>query len=278
MCPVQVHNMEDSLIDLIFLSEKRKKVLLLLLEGPKDINTIKKILKASATSVQPQVKMLREKHLIVQDKELYRLSEIGKIIVEKMKPLLDTLSVLEENADYWVDRDISKIPPFLLSRVGELGHCIIIEPRIEHMFEMIPEYVKNAEEAKKFEAVISYFHPLFPSFFLGLAEKGTSVSLILPESILKRWVDNDYREQTRQFLQIGNTKLLVCKDCEMTPNIVAADNFMGIALFPKEGAFGRKYVISFESGALAWGKELYDYYEQSAEQIQNIDSYAGNTS
>ncbi|AKB74932.1 Transcriptional regulator, ArsR family [Methanosarcina lacustris Z-7289] len=269
--------MEDSLIDLIFLSDKRKKVLLLLLEGPKDINTIKKILKASATSVQPQVKILREKHLIVQDKDLYRLSEMGKIIVEKMKPLLETLSVLEENVDYWVDRDISKIPPFLLSRVSELGHCIIIEPRIEHMFEMIPEFVKNAEEAKKFEAVISYFHPLFPSFFLGLAEKGTSVSLILPESILKRWVDNDYREQTRQFLQIGNTKLLVCKDCEMTPNIVAADNFMGIALFPKEAAFGRKYLISFEPGALAWGKELYEYYEQSAEQIQNIDSYASST-
>ena len=97
MCPVQVHNMENSLLDLIFLSEKRKNVLLLLLEGPKDINTIKKILKASATSVQPQVKMLREKHLVVQDRELYRLSEIGKIIAEKMKPLLDTLSVLEEN-------------------------------------------------------------------------------------------------------------------------------------------------------------------------------------
>jgi predicted transcriptional regulator len=266
--------MENSLLDLIFLSEKRKKVLLLLLEGPKDINTIKKTLKASATSVQPQVKMLREKHLIVQDRELYRLSEIGKIIAEKMKPLLDTLSVLEENQDYWADRDMTKIPPFLLSHIGELGHCITIEPQIEHLFEMIPEYVKNAEEAKKFEAVISYFHPLFPSFCLGLAKKGTSVSLILPESILRRWIEEDYREQTRQFLKMKNTKLLLCKDCEKTPNIVAADNFMGIALFPKDAAFDRKYLISFEPGALAWGKELYDYYEQSSEQIQNIDSHA----
>jgi predicted transcriptional regulator len=104
--------MEDSLLDLIFLSEKRKNILLLLLEGPKDINTIKKILKASATSVQPQIKMLKEKRLVVQDKDVYRLSEIGKIVAEKMKPLLDTLSVLEQNSDYWADRDISKIPPF----------------------------------------------------------------------------------------------------------------------------------------------------------------------
>jgi len=277
MCPVQVHNMENSLLDLIFLSKKRKRILLLLLEEPHDIETIKKKLKASATSVQPQVKMLREKHLVVQDKDLYRLSEIGKIIAEKMKPLLDTLSVLEENADYWTERDISKIPPFLLSRVGELGHCITIEPQIEHLFEMIPEYVKNAEEAKTFEALISYFHPLFPSFYLGLAKKGTSVSLLLPESILRRWIEDDYREQTRQFLKMENTKLLVCKDCEKTPNIVAADNFMGISLFPKDASFDRKYLISFEPGALAWGKELYDYYEQISKQIQNIDSYASNT-
>jgi len=264
-------------MNLIFLSEKRKNALLLLLEGPKDINTIKKNLKASATSVQPQIKMLREKHLVVQERDLYRLSDIGKIIAEKMKPLLDTLSVLEENADYWADRDMSKIPPFLLNRIGELGHCITIEPQIEHMFEMIPEYVKNAEKAKKLEALISYFHPLFPSFYLGLAEKGTSVSLILPESILKRWVEEDHIEQTGQFLDMENTKIRVCRDCEMIPNIIAADNFMGLALFPKDTAFDRKYLISFEPGALAWGKELYDYYEKSSEEIQSLKSYASST-
>jgi predicted transcriptional regulator len=265
--------MEDSLLDLIFLSEKRKNVLLLLLEGPEDINTIKKTLKASATSVQPQIKMLKEKHLVVQDRDVYRLSEVGKIIAEKMKPLLDTLSVLEGNVDYWADRDISKIPPFLLSRIGELGHCITVEPQIERMFEMIPEYVENAEKSKRFETLISYFHPLFPSFYLGLAQKGTSVSLILPEPILKRWVEEDYREQTRQFLKMENTRLMVCRDCDKTPTIVAADNFMGIALFPKEGTFDRKFVICFAPNALVWGKELYDYYEQSSEHIEDIDSY-----
>jgi predicted transcriptional regulator len=182
--------------------------------------------------------------------------------------------VLEESSDYWADRALSKIPPLLLNRIGELGHCITIEPQIEHMFEMIPEYVKNSEGAKKFEALISYFHPLFPSFYLGLAEKGTSVSLILPELILRRWVEEDYRKQTREFLEMANTKLRVCRDCEMIPNIVAADNFMGLALFPKNTAFDRKYLISFEPGALAWGKELYDYYEKSSEEIKNIEIYA----
>ena len=264
--------MENSLLDLILLSEKRTQVLLLLLEGPKDIDTIKKTLNASATSVQPQVKKLKEHHLIVQENDLYKLSEVGKIVAEKMKPLLDTLSVLEESADYWADRDMNEIPPFLLRRINELGHCTIIEPQIDHIFEIIPEYVENAEKAKKLEAITPYFHPLFPSFFLGIAEKGAHVSLVLPEPVLKRWVE-DYREQTEKFIKMENTKFFVCNDCEKIPAITVADNFLTMALFPKETVFDGKYVISFEPGALAWGKELYDYYERLSERIHNIDNY-----
>ncbi len=265
--------MENSLLDLILLSEKRKNVLLLLLEGPKDIETIKKALNASATSLQPQVKMLKEKHLVVHDKGLYRLSEIGKIIADKMKPLVDTLSVLEENADYWANREVSNIPPFLLRRINEIGHSTTIEPQIDQIFELIPEYVKNAKLAKKLEIALPYFHPLFPSFYLGIAEKGVPVSLIIPEAVLKRWVE-DYREQTEKFIQLENAKLFVCSDCERIPAVLSADNFMAIALFPKNIVFDRKYLISFEPGALAWGKELYDYYERLSKRIQDINNYS----
>lgn len=261
--------MENSLLDLILLSEKRTNVLLLLLEGPKDIETIKKRLHASATSVQPQVKKLKEQNLIVQEKNLYRLSEIGKVVADKMKPLLDTICVLEENADYWADRDMNEIPPFLLRRINELGHCTLIEPQIDHIFELIPRYIENAEKAKRLEVAIPYFHPLFPSFYLKIAENRASVSLILPEPILKRWVE-DYREQTEKFIKMGNAKLFVCNNCERIPAITAADNFMALALFPKNAMFDRKYVICFEPGAIAWGKELYDYYEQRAERIYDM--------
>jgi hypothetical protein len=46
-----------------------------------------------------------------------------------------------------------------------------------------------------------------------------------------------------------------------------------MALFTKETVFDGMYVISFEPGALAWGKELYDYYERLSERIHNIDNY-----
>jgi predicted transcriptional regulator len=248
-------------------------VLLLLLEGPKDIETMRKALNASATSVQPQVKKLKEQHLVVQEKDLYKLSEIGKIVTEKMKPLVDTIEVLEENTDYWADRDMSAIPSFLLRRIGELGHCTVIEPQIDHLFEMIPEYVKNAEIAKKLQVTLPYFHPLFPAFFLSIAKKEVPISILLPKSVLKRWVE-DYKEETEQFLEMENAKIFVCTECEKLPAIAAADNFMALALFPKNSVFDRKYILSFNSEALIWAKELYEYYEQRSEQILSVGDSA----
>jgi predicted transcriptional regulator len=269
--------MENFLLDLILLSEKRTNVLLLLLEGSMDMETIKKALNASETSIQPQVKKLKEQHLIVQERNLYELSGIGKIVAKKMKPLLDTFSVLEENADYWADRDMSEIPPILLRRINELGHCTLIEPCIDYMFEMIPEYIEIAENAIKLEAAIPFFHPLFPSFYRKIAEKGTSVSLVLTEPVLKRWVE-DYKEQTERFIKMGNTRLFVCADFERIPAVTAADNFTALALFPKNAVFDRKYILGFEPGALAWGKELYDHYEQLSERINNINNWGSRTS
>ena len=155
--------MKNFLLDMILLSEKRQNVILLLLEGPMTIDTIKKSLNASATSIQPQIKMLKENHLVVQENNFYKLSEIGKIVAGKMKPLLNTLSFLEEDVNYWFERDLTQIPKYLLSRIKDLGHITITEPKPDNMFEMNAEYVKNAKTAKKLEAIISYFHPLFPS-------------------------------------------------------------------------------------------------------------------
>jgi len=262
--------MVNPLVDLLFLSEKRKNILLLLMEGPKNIETIREILKANATSVQPQLKKLKEQHLVTQEEDLYVLTDIGRIVVEKMKPLLDTLDLLEDNVDYWANRDMDAIPPELLRRINELGHCSTIEPEIEHMFELIPAFVENMNKAKRARGLLSYFHPLFPSYYLGLAKKGLKISLFFPEVILKRWVE-DYRAETEEFLSLENTQLFTFKKNNKVPSLTVTDGFMAMALFPKEAVFDRKYVMSFEPGALAWGEEYIDHFQKLSTRIEKLE-------
>ena len=50
--------MESSLLDVLFLSEKRKNLLLLLLDGPKNIEEIKSTLDVRSSPIMTQIKIL----------------------------------------------------------------------------------------------------------------------------------------------------------------------------------------------------------------------------
>ena len=164
--------MKISLIDLAFLSEKRKDVLLLLEEGPKTGDEIKTALNVNSTSIMPQIKKLKEGRLIVQDdRNTYRLSEMGEIVVEKMEPLLDTVRVFEENYDYWTNHDFTAIPENLLNRIDELGNYFMLEADLNRLFEVPEDFKNNLLESKHVKMFLSYFNPLHVEIYSELAKK-----------------------------------------------------------------------------------------------------------
>ena len=105
--------MQLELLELIFLSNRRKQLLLFLKDGPKNMDEIKGALDVTSTAILPQIKKLKEKSLVVQEEKSYRLSLIGKVLVEKMQPLVNIVDVFEDNFDYWAERDLQGIPPAL---------------------------------------------------------------------------------------------------------------------------------------------------------------------
>lgn len=107
----------------------------LLREGPRDIDAIKELLNVDAGTIQPHIKKMKDAHLLVEEKKVYSLSEIGKVIVENLAPFLNTIEVFEVNEDYWKTHDLTSVPDFLLDRIDELGHCELLEPDVEHMLE-----------------------------------------------------------------------------------------------------------------------------------------------
>lgn len=112
--------MKAELISTVFLSEKRKSTLLMLMDGPATIDEIKDSLTGTTSAIMAQVKILLEQGLIEQKEDEYRLTSVGKIIMQKIKPLVETLNILEENKDYWDSRNLNAVPDFLLDRIGDL--------------------------------------------------------------------------------------------------------------------------------------------------------------
>jgi predicted transcriptional regulator len=86
--------MGRSLLETIFLSEKRKNLLLLLRDGPRKMEEILPALDVSRHALLPQIKILSDNGLIIKEKDVCRLSEIGEVIVEDMVPLVGTFALI----------------------------------------------------------------------------------------------------------------------------------------------------------------------------------------
>jgi predicted transcriptional regulator len=261
--------MNPSLLDLILFSEKRKDFLLLLKEGPKDIEEILERLQVPRTALLPQIKKLKEECLVTHEEGMYRLSTIGEIVVEKMQPLLDILSVFEKYEEFWAGRKLSPIPPHLIKRISELGDYRLIEPDLSHTFDLNSEFVKYLLNSSCTHMFFSYFHPQFPSIFLNLATKGIEISLVLTEAVYLRLVE-DFKEEGKEFLKMENTSLYILEKTgmEIPALIAAANRIMVLGLFNESGRFDRQYVISFEPQAIKWGEELFDYYRGMSREVK----------
>jgi predicted transcriptional regulator len=212
---------------------------------------------------------LKEEDLVIHEEGMYRLSTIGEIVVEKMQPLLDTLSVFEKNEEFWADRKLAPIPPHLVKRINELGDYRLIEPDLSHTFDLNPEFVKHLSNSSFIHMFYSYFHPQFPALFLNLARKGIEISLILSEAVYLRLVE-DFKEKGKEFLKMENSSLYILekKGIEIPALIAAADRIMSLGLFNENGKFDRQYVISFEQRAIKWGEELFEYYRDMSREIK----------
>jgi predicted transcriptional regulator len=261
--------MKISLIDLAFLSEKRKDVLLLLEEGPKTGDEIKTALNVNSTSIMPQIKKLKEGRLIVQDdRNTYKLSEMGEIVVEKMEPLLNTVRVFEENYDYWTNHDFTAIPESLLNRIDELGNYFMLEPDLNRLFEVPEDFRKNLLESRDVKMFLSYFNPLHVKMYSELARKGAEICLILTEPVFDR-MKKDYYDDLKALVESRNVQIYIC-DKNVTLKDVVTERFCSLVLFDKKGKFDHQRLMSFDESALKWCEELFLYYKGMSRRLEKL--------
>lgn len=259
--------MKLELIETIFLSDKRKQLLLFLADGPKHMDEITEALQAPSTAILPQIKKLKEKSLVIQEDKDYTLSLIGKILVNKMRSLVNVIDVFEDNFEYWTERDLQGIPFSFRKRVGELGKSTLIQPDLDRMFEIDPVIVENLSKSNNILECIAYFHPLLISLFQDLAKSGAKFSFIMSESVFQRYSE-DYLEDFHRFLAVENIHFFLYSGELRIANLTVTDRFFLLSLFPKnQKHFDLESLISYEPSALKFGKELFNELLKNSTQI-----------
>ncbi len=272
-----------SLLDTIFLSEKRKNLLLLLKEeGPKSSEDIKDVFDFPWKSITPQMKKLIDWGLVLEDEGMYTLSDMGAAIVTNMQFFLNTLSIYEENLDFWVEHDLSSIPSHLLTRVRELEHITILERNLSNVFKLPEELMKNLVDSKRIMSFVSVFHPSSPFLYYEYMEKGIESMAIITKPVLdilqtesnselplintnNSFLNRallEYKQKIKHILSIKASNFLVYEVDLKPMSMIVTDKIFLLSLPDKKGRLTPQFLISSEPQALKWGEELFMYYKE----------------
>lgn len=267
---IYIKNMNRQLLELIFLSEKRKDLILFLKDEPKSISEIRKDLNVGLVAILPQIKRLRDNSLVLKAGDIYSLSPLGIAVAGKMQPIIDVLSVFGSKYEYWANHAVESIPAPLRGRIGELANCTFSEPPDRtRLFEPHREFVENLMVSKKIKGIASIFHPDYPSLFLTFAERGAEISLLVTRPVYERTTE-EYGAELSEFLRFENVSFYVCsKKIELSH--VVTDRFLSLTLPFSDGTFDHKEdVLCFDPVALQWGEDLFAYYRKISDKITKI--------
>jgi predicted transcriptional regulator len=259
--------MQPELIDVVFRSQKRRDLLLLLGESSKTMEEIKLFLDVSPTAILPQIKKLTDSDLVTQRDGRYELTDMGDQVFKKVQSLVNTLILLERE-DYWLEHDLGGIPQYLLDRIGDLKDCSLIKTDPSHIFEPKTELLNFFNSSRCLMVFSSFYRPEFLSLYSNLGNLRSEITLIFTESVLEKILYN-HEKKMRKFSAVKNAELFVCNDGARLAELIVSDRGMMISLFDHNGRFYHDYVYCSESQAIIWATELFEFFKSRAWQVDD---------
>ncbi|AFV25346.1 hypothetical protein Mpsy_3147 [Methanolobus psychrophilus R15] len=261
--------MTQSLLDVIFASEKRKNALLLLQDGPKEMEFLLKSLDTTRQALLPQIRILENHYLITHFHDVYELTTIGKLIVDEMTPLLNTVETLDNDIDYWGNHSLDFIPSHLLGRINELGKCKLIKPHLIEIYEINKKFYEATRKSKSHYIVTTFLHPNFLELTADLINNNVKIYFITSQMLFDKLLEEKYDE----FSLILQNKLIhaFVSSREMDFQFIAInDYYIMMALLKTSKEVDGSYLLCNSEKSLKWGKDFFDYYLKDSTQITEI--------
>lgn len=250
------------------MSEKRKKVLLLLKDRAMETGELLEYLSTSRQSLLPQLKILETSHLVTHYDDIYELTTVGKLLVEKMEPLLDTIEVINVDVDYWGTHNLDFIPYPLLERIKEINDYEIISPPFEDLYSVHRSF-HDIEKTKSVHVVATVLYPNYLTLFNDMIKSNININIIFSTSLLAK-IRAEHSEEFRNYIKNECFNLFVYNKKMKFLFFTYGDYYLVLNLLRINGEFDSRYIQSSSKSALKWGADFFDYCLKDSTRITHI--------
>lgn len=261
--------MNRPLLDVIFASERRKGVLLLLQNGPKQMEDILTSLDTTRQSLLPQVRVLEEHHLVSHFDDSYGLTTVGKLVAEKISPLIDTLKALDIDIDYWGTHDLSFIPSHLFDKISMLKTCSALTPKISDSYNENAQFHDGSKKSHSVYVITEFLFPNYTDLFNDLISNNVNVYFILSSQLYKK-LRSDNTNGLNQIIQCKKIDFYVYRRDLGFLSLGLNDYYLIMRLLRTDRKSDSNFVWCNSSSALEWGKELFVYYLKNSIPVTEL--------
>ena len=228
------------------------------LKDPINISSLAKFLNVPRDTVKPHIRSFVKAGLIEKDRKGYKLTVLGRIVLEKAIEIEKILSIAEDDiGEFFKTHDLSCIPEDLMRDIHNLYGGYLI--RTVDPFEISEDWIKMLEDSSWVKGVSPVYHPEFPVIFTHLAEK-RNVILILTEDVFKKCTSK-HPELLKRFLKFGEMR--VCSDARIA--FVVAEKGFVMGLYRGDVFDANCLFICKSNDAVQWGLKLFDYFYTKSE-------------
>ncbi len=255
--------MRKPLLNITIFSDKRKEVLLLLLEENKTLEEIRNALDESSPSILPQIKILKEYKLVCQTKKGYQLTDIGKLIASELEVLNDTCEAMQKHHEYLKKHDHESIPLHLLERLGELKNVNIRTPELIESFTPYPVAIEELKKSKMIKTLVTVYHPDYPPIYADLLEKGIKIEMIFGKNSFEK-IRTEYPNLPFLFMGLDNSDVSIYEEEKGPAVLICTDRFFLFSLLTEKGTYDLTFLYSNDKNAIKWGNDLFQYYLEKA--------------
>ena len=249
---------DESISDVLFFSEKRRQILLYLLENPKTIDEIKTHLNSKSSPIMVQIRILIRNYLIHEKNGLFSLTPLGIYTVKEMKGVLDMFTVFDAAPEYWANADFSALPTHLINRIGELGEAKLYYPDKAHIFDRTIQVRQELKSAESLVEISSIFRKEYLTDYLRVAERDVGINFIFTQNVIDR-LSKEFPEIYYRYMRLNNVRFFICPEMKLAAGTIA-DKFISLSFFTKPGYFYNHDLISYDKKAINWGFCLFHHF------------------
>jgi predicted transcriptional regulator len=260
---------EDIKTDMKFFtsSDVRIKILMSLNDAPKNLADLRNDIHLSSSTILHGMSQLQGKNIIMRNSGNYSLSQLGKMTVNKLLDMMETINTIKTCKDLFLNHEVDCIPKDLIKDIGYLNNSTIVTSTTTDVMKphrVLLELLKDTSNIKFLSPV---FYPKNAEMFIRTIEGNGELDLVVTSAVMDKLEETIGTEKLQKSIASGNGSLRIAGN-DLKISLTLGDEFLAMGLFSTDGSYDiNVFLISKDEEALLWGERLFKHYKYRYEEF-----------